>query len=409
MRPDLGGPSRGWPPGFLAAGADRDALLVLSACRALTPRRLHELAWAEGTARGCLRAVCAGAASAADRAIAEATRPLEVRRALRDAGAETILAGDADYPEILLDLPDPPAWLFRRGRPLPETLGEVGSVAVVGARRCTAYGREAGAMLGAGLAARGVAVVSGAALGVDAAAHRGALRSRGRTVAVLGSGIDVPHPKRHAGLLAEIAREGTVVGEYPPGTPAEPWRFPARNRLIAGLSRAVVVVEGAPGSGSLITVEFALDLGREVLAVPGPIGDALSEAPHRLIRDGATLVRGPEDVLEALGVHPGAALTAPESRGHGTEPGPTRAGDADALSETERQVLDSLGSSPSSVDALVASTGLAPSVLITALMALELRGVVRAEGGRYSRTLASASADRVAGSRPAPSEPGPGG
>ncbi|MGH2723303.1 MAG: DNA-processing protein DprA [Actinomycetota bacterium] len=264
---------------------------------------------------------------------------IDVRRvsqALRRAGARLAVPGDGEYPERLLDLPDPPACLFLRGRPPPGAGGrpEV-AVAVVGARACSPYGREVAEGIGAGVAAAGVAVVSGAAIGIDGAAHRGALRVGGPTVAVLGSGIDTAYPQRHRGLIDRIAEAGSVLSEYPPGVKPEPRRFPARNRIVAGLARAVVVVEGAPGSGSLITAEFAQDLGRDVLAVPGPVTSPLSQAPHELIRDGGTLVRGAEDVLAWLDLwgpraEAGERPPVPEDllgRGSGPGGGGRRAGD----------------------------------------------------------------------------------
>jgi DNA processing protein len=224
-------------------------------------------------------------------------------------------------------------------------------------------------MLGGGLAAAGVTVVSGAALGIDAAAHRGALRADGLTVAVLGSGIDVPYPRGNRRLIERIAEAGTVVSEYPPGVRPVPRRFPARNRIVAALSRAVLVVEGASGSGSILTAEFGMELHREVLAVPGPVTSPLSDAPHALIRDGATLVRGLDDVLAVLGLQGGDAAE--------IVPG---------LSEDERRVLGAMAGTGLTLESVVARAAIPPGAAMAALVELELRGFVRSAGGRYERT-----------------------
>lgn len=354
-----------WPPTFAATERDRDAILVLSHLESLTPRDLHGLARSEGSGIGCLRAVQAGrAGSAGDR---DAARNVDVRavwEALDASGSSVAFPGDDSYPEEVLDLVDPPACLFARGR----RLSDGPSVAVVGARVCSAYGREMASLIGGGLGAAGVTVVSGAALGIDAIAHRGALRARGETVAVLGSGIDVPYPRGNRDLIEEIAVAGTVVSEYPPGTRPVPRRFPARNRIVAALSRAVLVVEGAGGSGSILTAEFGMELHREVMAVPGPVTSPLSDAPHDLIRDGATLVRGPEDVLAILGI--------PSGQG---------ADDLPHLSDQERLVIEAMRGTGLTLEAVAAEAGMPPSAAMAALVELELRGLVRATGGRYER------------------------
>jgi DNA processing protein len=284
--------------------------------------------------------------------------------------------GDGDYPPALLELTDPPMCLFVRGAlPNPRP-----AVAMVGARRCTPYGREAAETIAAGLGAAGVTVVSGAAVGIDAAGHRGALRAGGPTVAVLGSGIDVDYPPRNAGLIERIATAGAVVSEYPPGIEARPHRFPARNRLVAALAQGVIVVEGAPGSGSLITVEFALDLGRDVMAVPGAITGPLSDVPHALIRDGAALIRGAGDVLETLGLAPARSPSSPKGVPHpDREPAPT------GLTEDERRFLELVPGTPATLDAVARSAGVDPARALRVLGALELRGLVTVDGGRYRR------------------------
>ncbi|MGH2766668.1 MAG: DNA-processing protein DprA [Actinomycetota bacterium] len=366
----------------MARPHDRDALLILAHLEGLTPSERHALAWREGSASACVRAVVKGgvrSASARDRAVAGQVDPRSVRAALAGCGARLETPGDDGYPSSLLDLTDPPVCLFARGSLPPPGRP---AVSVVGARKCTAYGREAAETLGARLAAAGVWVVSGAALGIDGAAHRGALRGGGPTIAVLGSGIDVAYPRGNAGLIERVARVGAVVSEYPPGVEPLPHRFPARNRLVAALSRGVIVVEGAAGSGSLITVEFAEDLGREVMAVPGAVTGPLSGVPHALIRDGAALIREAADVLEALGLDP------PRTEARGP---PEAHADLD-LTEDERRLLERVPGTPATLDALATSASVDPTGALRVLGALELRGLVVAEGGRYRRTGSAARA-----------------
>lgn len=372
---------RGWPPGFGRGGPEWEALLILSHLETLTPRRLRDLAWSEGSARACLQAVRRGAAGEGDRGLAERVEAAAVRAALAACRGRALGPWDAEYPDRLLDLPDPPACLYVRGRSLHELKS---AVAVVGARSCSDYGRGVAETIGRGLADRGVCVVSGAARGVDAAAHRGALSVHGPTIAVLGSGIDIAYPSTNRRLLGDIVRIGTVVSEYPPGMPARPRRFPARNRLIAALGGAVVIVEGAAGSGSLITAEFGLDLGRDLFAVPGPVTSPLSAVPHELLREGAMLARGPDDILAELGV----ARSSPGSDVHAV---------THALSQEERRVLDGVVGEPVTAEAIALAASLPISTALSVLMSLEVRGLVRGMAGRYQRTSAAA-ANRAAGS-----------
>jgi DNA processing protein len=282
---------------------------------------------------------------------------------LERAGAHLVTPADAGYDEPLNDLRDPPACLFVTGRPL---VGGADRVAIVGARKCTQLGRDVARDLGRALVAAGLAVVSGAAQGIDVAAHRGALDAGGRTVAVLGSGIDVRYPASSRGLLDEVVEHGTLVSEYPPGMPAGPQHFPARNRIVVALARALVVVEGAARSGSRISVDHALELGRDVFAVPGPVTSPLAETPLEMIRDGATLIRGAEDLLEDLGVGEVEAPPPPDLEHH------------------ELRVWNALteGMLPETV-ATVARMSIPQSV--ATLMHLELRGLVVNAGGRYQR------------------------
>jgi DNA processing protein len=359
----------GFPDGYATGPGARGALLVLSALRGIKPYQLHELAWAQGTAEGSLAAIRAGrAGSEADQEWARRLDPTEIDRRARALGARFVTPLDDEYLPVFLELVhDPPVALFVSGRPLT---GLPDRVAVVGARNCSPLGNEVAMSIGAGLGGAGVCVVSGAARGIDAASHRGALNVGGASIAVLGSGHDLPYPRGSSQLLERIGASGTVVSEYAPGIVAEPFRFPARNRLVAALGRAVVVVEGAHGSGSMISVDHALDLGRDVFAVPGPVTSPLSEVPLALIRDGATMIRGADDLLDDLGY--AARLL--------VEPPPS-------LDADERRVYEALGGS-GLPEAIAAETGLRLPAVTTVLFTLELKGLVRNAGGRYEHRVA---------------------
>ena len=223
------------------------------------------------------------------------------RRAAREAGVAAVCRHSADYPPLLEDLADAPAVLFAAGkRTALARLREEPAVAIVGIRNPSPYGREVAHGLGCGLAAAGVPVVSGLALGIDGTAHRGCLAAGGMPVAVLACGVDVAYPRRHRGLHREVREHGLVLSELPPGTQPFRWSFPARNRIMAGLARITVVVEAADPSGSLITSDFARDLGRSVAAVPGHVTSRIARGTNGLLRDGAIPVTGPADVLDEL-------------------------------------------------------------------------------------------------------------
>ncbi|MEW6059323.1 MAG: DNA-processing protein DprA [Actinomycetota bacterium] len=360
-----------WPDGFAKGRANLRALLVLSSLRGLTPLKLLQVAQLHGSARGCLSAVREGrAGSEADRRYAEELDSSEIEAAVTACGARFVAVGSDDYPAQLEHLSDPPAGLFVLGRALPIPGS---AVAVVGARNCSDGGRDMAWMIGRDLAARGMCVVSGAARGIDAACHEGALAASGQTLAVLGCGIDRAYPHGSRSLVARIAEAGTIASEYPPGVPAASFRFPARNRIIAGLARGLVVVEGAAGSGSLISAEHALDLGREVFAVPGALDNPLAGVPHALIREGATLIRGVDDLLSDLGLA-GAGAAGGEI---------TARLDVTLL---ERAAFDSVAGSvlPETVARELRLT--VPEVL-PLLMALEMKGLVRSVGGRFRRRV----------------------
>ena len=366
-------PAPSWPEAFARGAANRAALAVLLGLSSITPRRLLAIAVRAPTASAALASIRRGGnGSGEDRERARELDGDEIVRAAATAGARLVAVGDDEYPPSLLDLFDPPAGLFVRGAGLSSPAP---AVAIVGARNASPDGEDVTVALGAALARAGARVISGAARGIDARAHQGALDAGGVTVAVLGSGIDVAYPRQNAGLIERIAASGSVLSEYPPGTKALPFRFPARNRIVAGLARAVVVVEGARGSGSMITADHALELGREVFAVPGPVTSELAQVPLSLIREGATMIRGPDDLLDDLGL-----TGAPPGAGSPENGGERPAGEE--LPADEAAVVAVLsGSCP--VETIAARAGFSVPRTLAALGGLELRGLVRSRGGRY--------------------------
>ncbi len=308
----------------------------------------------------------AAALEQASAAPAEADR--EAARA-RDLGIDLAGPGDPGYPANLLFTFDPPPLLWVRGEVRP---GDRVAASVVGSRKASPYGAVQAGRFARGLAEAGVTVVSGLARGVDTAAHRGALEAAGgRTLAVLGSGHARPYPSENVRLLEEIAARGAVLSEFPLDAPPLPHHFPLRNRVIAALGLATVVVEAGEKSGSLITADLAAECGRTVLAVPGRVDSPGSRGVHALLRNGACLAEGPEDVLEEIGV---------------PVPGPAAA--ADSLPGPARAVLDALGKAgdPLDADDLAAATGLPAGGVRAALVDLELDGAVRVfPGGRYAK------------------------
>lgn len=321
----------------------------------------------------------------------------EVRDAVQSAMAllsrpdhHLVTLADPGYPASLFDIGDPPLLLFARGNP---GLLLRPAVAVVGARSATESGKDDARAFSQYLARRGWAIISGLARGIDAAAHEGALLAGadgGGTVAVLASGLDEIYPRQHARLADEIAAAGAVISEYLPGTPAQPFRFPDRNRLVAALSRGVLVVEAAAQSGSLLTARLAIECGREVFAIPGSIHAPLSRGCHALIRQGAKLVEQGRDIEEELqrsGPVPQrtdavAIQPVPDSRPAGS----TRPVSRLMKDPTVGRVLAALGYDPASADQLCRRSGLAFSRIASILTELELNDIVqRLEDGRYLR------------------------
>ncbi len=290
---------------------------------------------------------------------------LKAASVLECTSSTIVHAGSPRFPSILDDIPDPPAILFLRG-----DLGRfssIPSVAVIGSRRASQYGLRAARALASGIASRGVGIVSGMARGIDGEAHRGCLEVGGSTIAVLGCGIDVVYPREHAGLAEEIAANGALVTEFPPGTRPEAFNFPRRNRLISGFSRALVVVEAGDRSGTMITVDAALEQGRDVFAVPGEITRTGSRGTNRLLREGAMVATCPGDILESLGIadEPSCGMVPQASRGD--------------------PVTDALAKGPAHFDELAGATGMEAPELQARLLMLEMSGrIVRRPGGFYT-------------------------
>lgn len=299
-------------------------------------------------------------------------RALQAIDRARVAGLWSIPWDDPRYPPSLLTIIDPPPVLWIRGQ---TDCFCAPAVAIVGSRAGSPYALSVAERLGGDLAAQGVTVVSGLARGVDAAAHQGALAAGGLTLAVLGCGADLVYPREHEALARQVAVAGALLSEFAPGTPPHPRFFPRRNRLISGLSRAVVVVEAGEKSGSLITARCALEQGRDVLAVPGNVLNGRNRGGHALLRDGARLVETAEDVLDELGLAGCAGMAIPKGA----------ATDADALSADP--VLRSLMDREAvGLDQISANCGLPAARLLPRLLDLELQGLVRrVGGGRFVR------------------------
>lgn len=282
------------------------------------------------------------------------------------AGISVLTLADPTYPWRLAEIPVPPPVLYLRGGLLPQ---DDVAVAIVGTRSLTPYGRDVTQRLAGDLAAAGVTIVSGLARGIDAVAHRAALAAGGRTIAVLGSGPDVVYPPEHADLAGRVAGQGAVLADYPPGRKPDAPNFPARNRLISGLSRGVVVVEAPLRSGALITVDFAADQGRDVFAVPGSVLSPASAGCHKLLREGARVVTGADDVLQELALLGGKEPAAVQQ--------------ALPLDEDERRLMALLGAEPQHIDELAAAADRPIHEIGGLLLTMELKGLVRDAGAQH--------------------------
>lgn len=293
---------------------------------------------------------------------------------LREPAHHILTLHDPAYPPLLAAIPDPPLLLYVKGR--SELLASP-AIAVVGSRNASMQGKANACAFARAFANAGLCVVSGMALGVDTAAHEGALGATGSTIAVIGTGIDRVYPARNRALAHRIAQRGCIVSEYPLGTPPTPGNFPRRNRVISGLSAGVLVVEAATGSGSLITAQLAAEQGRDVFAIPGSIHSALAKGCHQLIREGAQLVETVDEVLAAMRISPLAAQ----------HDGATAVAPDDLVDQAfDRSLLAALGHDPVGIDALLERVGGNPGTLGGRLLALELAGLVeQLPGGMIQR------------------------
>lgn len=305
-------------------------------------------------------------------ALVDVRRRLDVHQELErteKAGIAVLTIDDAAYPRRLREIYAAPPVLFVRGRLAP---GDDDALAIVGTRHATGYGRTVTERLAGDLARAGVTIVSGFARGIDTHAHKAALEAPGRTIAVFACGLDVVYPPENRGLVERIAATGAFVSEHPLGTRPEATNFPARNRIVSGLTRATLVVEAGERSGALITAQFAADQGRDVLAVPGPITSPRSIGTNRLIQDGARLVQTADDVLAELGLSPASGAPPAEQLGFGT---PFPSSDVEAL------VLAKLAEEPLSADDLSRALARSSAEVATALTMLELKGRIRQVAG----------------------------
>ncbi|WP_322043688.1 DNA-processing protein DprA [Paraburkholderia sp. J67] len=394
-------------PAPLPLAADElDAWLRLAHARGLKPAALRALLGAFGLPQQVLAQPFSALAAVAGTVAAQAVlAPPEADLAQHLANIETwraqpgnalVTLADPAYPPRLLTMPDPPPLLYVKGR---FELLHARGVAIVGSRSATPQALEDARRFARVLAAAGITVVSGLALGVDGAAHEGALAEPGGTVAVTGTGADLVYPAAHHGLARQITAQGAIVTEWPLGTPARSANFPQRNRVIAALVEGVIVVEAAMRSGSLITARLANEMGRDVFALPGSIHAPLSRGCHRLIKEGAQLVETPEEVLEALGLAQPVQPKAPASlatRGRSAKDSQTlpltftvpeaEAANRPALEPQAEALLAALGHAPATLEILAQRTDMAEAVLQATLLRLELAGHVSAlPGGRFMR------------------------
>jgi len=361
---------------WTGAGAETRAWLDLTLVPGVGPRRLRRLLREFGSPADVLAAPSSslerwvgGEAAAAlargpDRSLLNRTLLW-----LEQPGNRILTLTDADYPSRLLQTVDPPLVLYVRGN--CELLGRA-SLAVVGSRSATAAGLANAEAFGEALSDAGLCVVSGLAAGIDAAAHRGALRGRSSSIAVCGTGLDRVYPARNRDLARQLSEQGALVSEFPLGTPPAASNFPRRNRIISGLSLGCLVVEANLQSGSLITAQQALEQGRDVFAIPGSIHSPLSKGSHWLIKQGAKLVEAARDVLDELGL--------PDSTAEGAGPAATSSG------PEENSLLAAMGYEPVDLESICEASGLTPDVASAMLLSLELDGTIsRMPGGLYQR------------------------
>lgn len=347
---------------------------------ALAPAQFHTLIKAFGCPARVLEATpeaiskTLGMGDGRGRGLLDELKSVDVDKEIEEIktrGIKIITYEDSSYPSYLKAILDPPPLLYILGEPLPQD-GKF--IAIVGSRRTTLYGRLVANSLARDLTRFGVTVVSGMARGIDTCAHRGALEGGGRTVAVLGSGLDVVYPSENVSLMKEIASRGTVISEFPLGTKPLKQNFPRRNRIIAGLSMGVVVVEAAARSGALITADYALENGREVFAVPGRVDTKFSQGTNNLIKEGAKVVTNTQDILEEF---PNTFTLRDESSNKGDTKGVQ-----ESLGEDESRVFELLDSHPTHVETITRKLGKPVPETVVALMGLEMKGLVRQLRGK---------------------------
>ncbi len=363
------------------ASQETIATLQLSMLPGLGPRTLHALLVMFGDSQKVLRAspeqlsAVGGVGPKMVHTIRTATDHVDVNSVLawcQENGCNLVCQDSDEYPNLLDELVDAPPVLFCRGEFTPQ---DGLAVAIVGTRHGTAYGTRQAERMAYGLAKAGVTVVSGMARGIDAAAHEGALSAGGRTIAVFGGGLGQIYPPEHVGLADAIAADGAVISEYAPHAKPRGGMFPQRNRIIAGLSLATLVIEAPDRSGALITATQAGELGRDVLALPGPVNSRASRGTNQLIRDGATLVQTVDDVLEALG---------PMARSVSTDDGHEVRNPVElSLNELERTVLESIDPTSTLVDQIIATSGLPAHQVMATISVLEMRRLIRRLSGQY--------------------------
>jgi len=306
----------------------------------------------------------------------------ELAAVLRIAGCRLLNWTEPEYPQSLLQIYDPPVMLYVRGDP---QILNLPSISIVGTRKPTLYGTQLAQRLGRDLAARGLVIVSGMARGIDAIGHQGAMAANGRAIGVLGTGIDICYPKENKKLYEKVLERGAIIGEFPLGTHPAPENFPVRNRIVAGMPLGVVVVEGAQYSGSLITARLAMEFGREVFGVPGNVTQPASFAPNQLIKQGAKLVAGAEDVIEELPTPVRAALVQAEQ----PEAEQRNLLLAASLNTSEKKLYELLSAEePRHIDDIVERSGLNSSEVLATLFDLEMKGIIRQlPGKQFSKVL----------------------
>lgn len=324
-----------------------------------------EAAWAASERELRATGMSADLCAAISRARSKVDLDREMAR-LEESGARALTSSNPEYPRLLRHIPAPPTVIYVKGD--VEPLNDL-AIGVVGTRRSTSYGDDMARQISGDLAAAGVTIVSGLARGIDTAAHRAALQAGGRTIAVCGCGLDIIYPPQNRRLAGDIVERGALISEYPIGVPPDGPHFPARNRIISGLSRGVLVVEAPRRSGALITTNFALEQGRDVYAVPGSAKSRQSEGCHELIRAGAALVTRADEILEELNV--AASQSAVQSRMVLPE------------TDSERRLLDCVGAEPRHVNELSVDSGLPIHEVNGTLLTMELKGLVRQSGAQH--------------------------